>query len=271
MNSYSVERLFFKSGQRAGQPNGQYLVSALGQEPVKLPSVTTIIGAGLPKPQLIQWALATGVEAMAGAIRLRLAAGEALTPEELEVLEQTAKAEPDRFRDEAADIGTQVHDAIEKWLKTGREPVITHELVANGWRHFRAFWDQGGFEPVPPGLEFAVASLEHRFAGTVDCLAVNAEFELVLLDWKTSKGIYDSHELQAVAYAQAIEEMGIGRPDRIIIARFGKTDATFEARELEPRLWDGHFEQFLRCHDTHAWMSECTARYHGRKREQVPA
>ena len=266
--SYTVERLFFKSGARKGQPNGQYLVrwdDYGATREVKLPGVTTVIKAGLPEGQgMKNWRTNCGVEAACGALRLRLATGRSLTAALLAIIEKEAKAEPDRFRDEAADIGTEVHRLIENWLRLGVEPDMNgrDERVINGWTAFREWWAASGFTPIR--TEFAVASLDLGCGGTVDCLALDPEFRRVLVDFKTSKSIYESHEIQAVTYARCVEDMGEEPVDRVVIGQFGKYDATFNEREVEEHLWPGHLDQFRRCLGTREWLNAATARYYAR-------
>ena len=263
--NYTVERLFFKSGARKGQPNGQYLVrweDYGSTREVKLPGVTTVIKAGLPAPQLLKWSLEQGVSRSIQAVEAALAKGEGL---DLAAVRVAALAEPERIRDETADIGTQVHALIETWLKLGAEPVLAglDPRVVNGWTRFREWWAESGFTSLR--TEFAVASLDLGCGGTVDCLALDAEFRRVLVDFKTSNGIHDSHEVQAVTDARCVEEMDGESVDRVVIGRFGREDATFDDREIEPHLWPGHLDQFKRCLETREWLNAATARYYARR------
>ena len=56
-------------------------------------------------------------------------------------------------------------------------------------------------------LEKFVFSKKYKYAGTVDLIYKNKLNELLLIDFKTSKSIYDHFCLQVSAYAKAYEEM----------------------------------------------------------------
>lgn len=264
---YTVTRNYYQSGAKAGQPDGTYSLDNGGQR-LKLPSVTTVIKGGLPAPQLMTWALRTGVQAAVDRVREAVEAGTPIDAAQLARIQEEALAQPDRARDDAADVGTQVHQEIERFLLGAPPPPgwQPDPRVLNGLRQFQEFWRAEGLEMEQHFLEFPIASLRHCYAGTVDCIALDGQFRRVVVDWKTSKAIYDSHEIQGVAYAHAVEEMGIGRVDRVIIARFGREDAEFESREIEPTLWPGHFDQFLRCLGTYDWQRAAGARYRARRK-----
>lgn len=88
-----------------------------------------------------------------------------------------------KARDKAGDIGTEIHAQIEASLKEGVPlpwPGLTHiRLVAQ---------------------EIQLVSERYRYGGTLDAVGVDNKDRYVLLDWKTSKGIYTNFMLQLAAY-----------------------------------------------------------------------
>lgn len=127
---------------------------------------------------------------------------------------------------EAADIGTQVHDAIRDYLRTGAEPVgLGIGPAANCWALFREWWAGSGLSPL--WVERPVASLRLAYGGTLDLSAVNAFGLPGVVDWKTSKPSTSAsskcaYRLQLAAYGLALEEMGLGLPAWSCVVRLGK-------------------------------------------------
>ena len=138
----------------------------------------------------------------------------------------------------AGEIGTQVHALIEWNLRrelgqaVGPEPRV---VDAGQWA-FMAYQDWAQSVNLKPlFIEHVVFSRTHKYAGTMDLLAeVNGIVTLV--DFKTSKGIYDEALLQNVAYQTALVEMGHSEPRAGLIVRLPKleTDPAFETRPVPP-------------------------------------
>lgn len=164
----------------------------LDGRPVK--GVTTLLNAGLPKPALVRWSANTVAEYVAD------------NPEQVEQLRamgrnsmvNALKGVPWDSRDKAAARGTDVHALAEK-LVHGVEVDVPAHLVAHveGYAKFLDEWD------VQPILtEKKVASRTHWYAGTFDLIATVRGVPM-LLDLKTSKGIYGEVALQVDAYRNA--------------------------------------------------------------------
>jgi len=104
----------------------------------------------------------------------------------------------------SAELGTQMHDIIDGLLKGNQEIVVPDQLepAVRGflrWRQAHADWEY---------LDSEAAVFTQDFAGTVDALfhdPVNKQF--IVVDWKTSSGIYDSALMQVAAYCHALENM----------------------------------------------------------------
>ena len=121
---------------------------------------------------------------------------------------RVGEAEADRIVKQSTDIGSSVHDAIEKYLKdelwdifenTENELIakkITHKFVNDGLKKITEIW----------GLEVGLA-LDNLYAGTADCIG---EYNSIptLIDFKTAKKIkkrewIEDYFLQGCAYANA--------------------------------------------------------------------
>jgi hypothetical protein len=122
------------------------------------------------------------------------------------------KGAPRRQTRAASDLGTAAHDLFER---LARGEVINdrhvHVDVKRHVRWFREFLDE--VQPEFLYWEETVWSDAHQYAGSFDAIA-KVDGEIVVLDWKTSKAIYDSVALQLSAYRYA---------DRIILAEDGSS------------------------------------------------
>ena len=154
--------------------------------------VTTLLDKGLPKPALVRWAAKAAAEYVA---------------DNLEVLNQfpdresviaTVKQSPWTSRDRAAVRGTDVH-AIAEDLIHGREVAVPEHLA--GYVNGYVAW-LDAFAPQVILTERPVANRHWWYSGKFDAI-VDIGGERLLLDWKTSKGVYGETALQTAAYAGA--------------------------------------------------------------------
>lgn len=134
-----------------------------------------------------------------------------------------------KMRDQAADIGTIAHFLIECFLHNHEADLsefsaadIEKANIAYG--NFRQWWDAEGLTILEP--EVQLVSEKWHFGGTIDAPSRDKEGRIVLLDWKTSKGIWPAHKFQLAAYEQLWNEC---RPDMPVqrrgIVRIGKASA----------------------------------------------
>ena len=74
-------------------------------------------------------------------------------------------------------------------------------------------------------------SHKYKFGGTPDAIGRNTNGELVLLDWKTSNGVYSDYLLQLAAYKALWEEENPDKPitGGFYILRFSKDFPDFSA------------------------------------------
>lgn len=204
---------------------------------VEVPSVTSVLGV-LDKPGLPWWGMRVGIAGV-----LELVQREVLKPkldadtftaffaesaEEIEDLLTQHKLTVNHIKEQAGDRGSSVHNAFERWAKTGEIPVSTEFPEAEqGYVYgLKCFLIDSEAEPV--AAEVMVGSAEHGYAGRYDIrLRIPKDAEMVvhltpkghrrdviaagvhLSDLKTSKGVYpNTHFRQLEAYEAASIECG---------------------------------------------------------------
>lgn len=185
----------------------------------RVPSVTTVLGV-INKPALLKWAWECGMR------------GEDYR----------------KVRDEAADIGTLAHYLIMCHLR-GIEPdtaAYSPEQVKAAEVCLMKYWDWEKEHNIKPVLvEVPLTSEAYSYGGTVDCLA-RSDDDLLLIDYKTGKHIYDEMFLQLAAYAELLRGEGYYIKNARIL-RIGRDEREgFEERlvaKLEP-YWQA-FEHCL--------------------------
>lgn len=159
-----------------------------------VPSVTTILGGGLPKPALVGWA-ARGAAKWAVAHK----AGWENLPSDAAI--DLIRKAPSRERDRKADVGTITHASIEKYAGgTDADALLAdmHDDDVGYLYAALAFFDT--FEPQILLSEATVYSRAYQYAGTFDLLC-NLGSKKTLVDFKTSKDIYPENGAQLAAYA----------------------------------------------------------------------
>ena len=125
--------------------------------------------------------------------------------------------------EKAGDIGTNVHQHIEDYIKTDSEPDIYNEQIKHSFSLFKNWWDENkNFYEVMYLERVCYHSL--GFCGTVDAVMRDAMTgEVVVFDWKSGSNIYKSHVMQCMFYLMAFnEEFGFDCK-RIMIVNAPKT------------------------------------------------
>lgn len=171
-------------------------------------SVTTIIGGGIPKPALINWAKKFTAEyACDNYTKL----GALLEPDADGNIDRDGavdwlKGAAYRDRDRKADLGTELHTATEAYILG--KPMPPWSLpVRPVMEQFKKFL--ADYQPHYLLTEASVFNRSERYAGTLDAVAV-IDGRRYLLDVKTGKGVYPEVALQMAAYRYAEY---VGLPD----------------------------------------------------------
>ena len=174
--------------RRKETARGHYYVDADNQ---RVPGVTTILGDGLPKKALINWAAnATAEYAIDNWAQL----GDLTASKRLKELQGARYAE----KDAAARRGTEVHNLAEK-LAHGEEVEVPEELVGHVESYVR-FLDE--FQVQPVLIEVTIMSHQYGYAGTLDLIADFPTLgKRLLCDLKTNRsGIFGETALQLAGY-----------------------------------------------------------------------
>ncbi|MER7014524.1 hypothetical protein ABT324_24130 [Saccharopolyspora sp. NPDC000359] len=106
---------------------------------------------------------------------------------------------PNQRRDEAKVRGTEVHALAERYIKGDEIQVPEHlEPYVRGYAAYIEDWN-----PTTVHEELTVASRTHLYAGTLDSIQDIPGLGRVLVDYKTSGGVYGEYALQCAAYRHA--------------------------------------------------------------------
>lgn len=158
-----------------------------------VPGVTTILGKGIAKPFLVDWAAREVAKFAAGHLDVL----NALDDEDARY--DLLKSAHNRHRDKSAARGTDVH-AIAEQVLHGNEVDVPEHLVGyvDGYVRFLDAW-----QPTPIITERPCASRANWYAGTADAFVTLPSGERLLMDWKTGKSVYGETALQLAAYRHA--------------------------------------------------------------------
>lgn len=203
----------------------------LDSEPERFWSVTTILKGGLPSPALTAWGMKAVAEfAVANYRQLYAMVGTSYrfvrndsgtitaVIEDADTVVSAIdwlKGAPYRERDRKGDAGTAIHEQAEAYV-LGRPMPPAAPSIARQVESFRRFLED--FRPKYaklPERDFwlAEASVYNRaeaYAGTLDAIADIPGLGRVLIDYKSSKGIYAETALQLAMYRFA---EFVGLPD----------------------------------------------------------
>ncbi len=102
----------------------------------------------------------------------------------------------------SAEEGTLVHETVEAFL-LGKDPEVSL-LIKPSVDAFLRFWREKNIQVIPELIEKRVVSFDHRYAGTVDAIAL-IDGKVGVLDIKTSQAIYRDYNLQTSAYMDALK------------------------------------------------------------------
>ena len=197
----------------------------------QLPSVTTILGI-LQKPALVPWAAKMTAEYIQGII----SQNDDLNALDWDVILKDAKGAHRAKSKDAMAHGTRVHEAVAYWIdQQGTVPraevatyLETHftgtdeeiEAAMAGFDSFLVWADSVDLEIIDS--EKVVSDNEY-YAGRYDLLAMIHGVK-VLIDIKTSTGIWDEYWLQLAGYASALEDL----PDAVGVLRIDKVTGGIE-------------------------------------------
>lgn len=123
-------------------------------------------------------------------------------------------AEGERVKRNSATEGTLIHETVEKIL-TGEKPEIPSSIEPS-IRAFLEFVEKKNIHVDGSFLEHRLVNYEHRYAGTLDAVAL-IDGKMGILDIKTSQEIYRDYNLQTSAYMAAMRDKIKGLETRWIL------------------------------------------------------
>jgi hypothetical protein len=168
-----------------------------GIDGIEYPSVTTVLDVLGKGDALLTWAVKCALQFVS----------ENLSSMGPEACIGAAHAQWRTVRDEALDIGSEIHQLIHKYIKFGKDATgdLRREVV-NGFLAFLKWEKEHKVKWL--NTEMEVVSRVHGFAGTLDAICVFDDKKYII-DFKSSGGFYDEFPKQLAAYRLAAAEMGI--------------------------------------------------------------
>ena len=203
-----------------------------------VPSVTTILNV-ISKPALVPWAVKMGAEWFRDN-RKDYLKGDI----KLDDMVKGIKGAYRKKSQDALNIGEEVHawceQAIKFKLGVGTMPSMPdNEVVRESIENFRDWTKENDVKWL--SSEEKIYNRKYKYAGTVDAIAeVNGVFGVI--DFKTSKRLYDEYDLQVSAYGETIEDIYGRDCESSWLLRFDKEDGSFESKELQS---GDHAENFM--------------------------
>lgn len=220
-----------------------------------VPSVTTIIGGGIPKPALAPW---NAKMVATYAVEHREAWQDLEPADAIDLL----KRSPFRHTKNRADEGTIVHTALDAYaagLPDDQIPIPKNKSLVKQIEGALQFLRD--FKVTPHHSEVTIFSREHEYAGTTDLLGdvtfpdemfIVPQEARCIIDYKTGKAIYDDYAVQLIAYAFGDfiaakvngepTELPVPMVDYVIVVR-PKRRGGYEAKVFKPT--EDVFELFL--------------------------
>lgn len=183
--------------------------------------VTSVLGV-IAKPALIQWAASEAVAYIKNNAKKQEKGIFSVSEATLE----EARTAHRRKKEEAGDIGTEVHKAVEEWIKEKKTPKLNDQ----GMKMFENFVNWAEKNKVKFLASEQPLWSEKMWLGGICDFVCEIDGKRYVGDIKTSKGIYGrDYFLQMAAYMLMLEEMGKKDFAGSVVVRLGK-DGSFEEK-----------------------------------------
>lgn len=217
-------------------------------EKTYLISVTSCTGMIDKSRFLIPWAV--GLTTSYIRQYLETMAGTMISPSEIEMILDEAAKQHTIKKEQAADIGHQVHAWCEKFAKAKMEetslpeiPDNTDPKVVAGINAFMEWYTTNNVKFM--FTERMIYSRKHKYVGLADFIA-NVNGKVVVGDYKTGKNLYTDAFYQIAAYREAYnEEQGMPVITGSLLLHFDKETGEFRAKEMANHKKD--FAAFKGC------------------------
>ena len=140
------------------------------------------------------------------------------------------------------------------YLKGEKVTKPEDKIVANCFMEFQKFWKKNKLKVVESEK---ILYSERGYCGTLDLVAKDNNNNLMLIDVKTSKGLFLNMVHQVHGYKLAYEEQTGKKINKMYIVRLPKTNEPFEARQILYKK--DHMKAFLgllHCHKSELLFNE---------------
>lgn len=176
-------------------------------------------------------------------------------PESVKQIAEIGKKQYRFTGSQAAEIGTEVHELIEAYFH-GAELETTlrenghryREEVVNALWGFLDYYENNAKDLARSFIE-PEQMVYHPlgFAGTIDGVFRNTDGGITIIDWKTSKSIYEDYSVQMAAYAIGFKHVFGEAVDRARVVRFDKAVAgKWQEKEVNLKSAKAHFLSLLK-------------------------
>lgn len=187
---------------------------------VKVPSVTTVLGATVDKGGALSWWAQTMTLENISELSKRSIGVPLGNPVAMLEKLKAEKLTVNHRRESAADRGSAIHRAAELWAQ--EQVVPNPDDYPEEYRgYIKALV---GFlvahRPEFLATEAVVGSAEYGYAGTYDA-RLRIDDRVGIVDYKTSKGVYTDHHVQLAAYELAAVECGAEPTDFQAVIHLG--------------------------------------------------
>jgi len=234
---------------------------------IRVYGVTNITGI-LNKPGLLYWGVNKAVEFLGA----NWQPGKVYDEVQIKNLLEEARKAHTQIKNEAADIGSMIHQWVSDYVKAISEKKTPPKRPIN--KEMKAAID--GFFKWAKKSQLKIMRSEQKlyhdkwgYAGTLDLEGI-VEGKRTVIDLKTGNRLYPEAFLQAAAYLKAREqETGKKYPGGVIIVRLSKKVEEAGKVIIEPfevkkdEEVELHFKAFLNCLQIYKWQMAM------RKREQL--
>ena len=206
------------------------------EDGAEYPSVTSVLSATLRAPALEHWKLKQALTAYRETVTNLLTGRETVKAalamlQQIPLIARSPYARRAGHQDDAAEIGTRLHKAIEWALRgelgqdPGRMPDL-RPIDAGCFARWSDWWATAGYRVL--AVEVPLVCRACGFAGHADAFVEEVSTgDSLVLDWKTSKEAYATYRIQLAAYAHCSPSTTRGG-----IVRIGKGED--EPVELTP-------------------------------------
>ena len=197
----------------------------------KLIGVTTVLSC-INKPALVPWAS----NMCADYVKDHLKPGIPMDEVEIKTMLDVARKAHTQRKVDAGNVGSLAHDWIDGYIKGENPEMPFNEDLKKSVNKFLKW--QEDYKVKFLLSEQVVYSKKHNFCGTLDFIAKIGD-DLVLLDFKTSSGIWPEYWLQVFAYWLArTEEFPEENYKSVGVLRIGRVgEIEFVKKDIKDNLY----------------------------------